>query len=366
MYIWQDPQWPHFTFCMDSLVHALADVRSAQAYLQDRTAALGLALRDDATLLTLTNDIVQSSAIEGESLPPASVRSSLAYRLGLDAGGLLPADRHVDGMVDVMLDAVQRWDAPLTAERVCAWHGALFPTGRSGLYNIRVGQWRDDAKGAMRVVSGRVDKERVHYVAPPAAVLPSMLDAFFTWFNADTKTDAILKAGLAHVYFVTLHPFDDGNGRLARAIGDMALSRADNGQHFYSLSVQIQKERAAYYTVLEHTQKGTLDVTSWLAWFLDNLAHAVRSAHDTLEQVLFRARAWETWAGLTMNPRQKHMCHLLLGDFVGKCTLSKWAKITNVSQDTAQNDINQLLEWNVLARQGQSRSTSYVLAPLAL
>jgi len=324
---------------------------------------LGLSLRSEASLQTLTEEVIKSSEIEGEILDRDQVRSSLARRLGMDIGALAPADRNVEGVVEMMLDATQNYSEPLTAERLFGWHAALFPTGRSGMHKIIVGAWRDDAKGPMQVVSGRIGKERIHYQAVPATRLDQEMDAFLTWFNAEPSTDPVLKAAIAHLWFVTIHPFDDGNGRIARAIADMALARSEGSpQRFYSMSAQIRLERNAYYEILEETQKGDLDITAWLTWFLSCLDRAFDGAEVVLSGVLKTARFWEKHAAAAFNERQRDMLNRLLGDFEGKLTSSKWAKIEKCSQDTALRDIASLVEQGVLKRDDHGgRSTSYSL-----
>ena len=322
-----------------------------------------MSLRSEASLQTLTEEVIKSSEIEGEILDRDQVRSSLARRLGMDIGALAPADRNVEGVVEMMLDATQNYSEPLTAERLFGWHAALFPTGRSGMHKIIVGAWRDDAKGPMQVVSGRIGKERIHYQAVPATRLDQEMDAFLTWFNAEPSTDPVLKAAIAHLWFVTIHPFDDGNGRIARAIADMALARSEGSpQRFYSMSAQIRLERNAYYEILEETQKGDLDITAWLTWFLSCLDRAFDGAEVVLSGVLKTARFWEKHAAAAFNERQRDMLNRLLGDFEGKLTSSKWAKIEKCSQDTALRDIASLVEQGVLKRDDHGgRSTSYSL-----
>ena len=324
---------------------------------------LGFDLRSEAHLRTLTEDVVKSSAIEGETLDSDQVRSSIARRLGMDAGGLVAADRAVEGVVEMMLDATAKYAEPLTEERLFAWHAALLPTGRSGMRRINVGAWRDAQTGAMRVVSGPVGKERVHYQAPPAERVPSEIRQFLKWFASPGDTDALLIAGLAHLWFVTIHPFDDGNGRIARAIADMALARSDQtGQRFYSMSAQIRRERNAYYTMLERTQKGELDVTPWQDWFLNCLLRTLTGAGRTLGAVLEKARYWQRFAAASLNQRQINVLNRLLDGVEGKMTTSKWAKIANCSQDSAYRDILDLVDRGALQRDpGRGRSTSYSL-----
>lgn len=365
LYIHEDPYWPQFRWRQEALTTLLAAVRHQQGRLIGQMEAIGFPQRSEAVLHTLTQDVVQSSAIEGEQLDIAQVRSSVARRLGLDIGGLLSADRHVEGVVEMIMDATMRFAMPLDEERLFGWHSALFPTGRSGLHRIIAGGWRDDHSGPMQVVSGPMGRERVHFTAPAAGRLPDEMSAFLAWFASDQGIDPVLKAGLAHLWFVTVHPFEDGNGRIARAIADLGLARSENSPHrFYSMSAQIHLERAAYYDNLEQTQKGGLDVTAWLTWFLECLGRAIASAETLLAAVLRKARFWESLSSETLNPRQRAMLNRLLDGFEGKLTSSKWAKITKCSPDTALRDITDLIERDILARDAASgRSTSYSFAP---
>ena len=364
IYIWQSADWPSWRYDLSALTGLLTEVSHAQGLLIGRLADVGMALRDQASLAALTEDVVKTSEIEGELLNVESVRSSIARRLGVDIGAVAPVDRHVEGIVEMVLDAMSRSAKPLTAERLFGWHAALFPTGYSGMNKIAIGQWRDDADGPMQVVSGPVGQRKVHFQAPPADVLPFETARFLTWANEQTDMAELVKAGLAHLWFVTLHPFDDGNGRIARAVGDLFLARADGSpQRFYSLSAQIQRERKDYYDVLERTQKGTLDVTGWLSWFLGTLGRAIASAQTTLDAVLVKARFWQRWAGMPLNERQVKMLNRLLEGFDGKLTSSKWGSIANCSPDTALRDITQLMELGVLQKtSGGGRSTGYELA----
>lgn len=364
IYIWQNVDWPNWRYDLASLSIPLAEVSRTQGLLLGRLADVGMALRDQASLTALTEDVVKTSEIEGEVLNVESVRSSIARRLGVDIGGVAAVDRHVEGVVDMVLDATANADAPLTDERLYAWHAALFPTGYSGVSKLTVGQWRDDADGPMQVVSGPVGRRRVHFQAPPAAVLPDQAVQFLSWANAQSNEHMLIKAGLAHLWFVTLHPFDDGNGRIARAVGDLFLARADGcSQRFYSLSAQIQRERKDYYDILEATQKGTLDITAWLVWFLGTLGRAITSAQTTLDAVLAKAAFWQRWAGTPLNERQIKLLNRLLDGFEGKLTSSKWGAIAKCSPDTALRDITQLLDLGVLKKApGGGRSSSYELA----
>ena len=362
-YIWQAGDWPNWRFDLAVLAEPMAEVSRAQGLLMGRLADVGMALRDQASLAALTEDVVKTSEIEGEQLNVESVRSSIARRLGVDIGALAPVDRHVEGVVEMVLDATANCHAPVSRERLFGWHAALFPTDYSGLARIEVGAWRNDANGPMQVVSGPIGRQRVHFEAPPADRLESEISRFLNWLNSASNEPPLLKAGLGHLWFVTLHPFDDGNGRIARAIGDLLLARADGSpQRFYSLSAQIQRERKAYYDILERSQKGALDVTEWLAWFLDALHRAVDQAQHTLDAVLAKARFWQRFAGTPMNERQVKLLNRLLDGFEGKLTTSKWAAITKCSPDTALRDINELLAHGALRKSAAGgRSTSYEL-----
>ena len=327
--------------------------------------ALGFGVRSEAHLRTLTEDVVKSSEIEGEKLDTAQVRSSIARRLGMDVGGVIATDRDVEGVVEMMLDATGDYAEPLSVERLFDWHAALFPTGRSGMQRINVGTWRDDRRGPMQVVSGPMGKERVHYEAPAADRVPAEMEQFLNWYARPGDMDELLIAGLAHLWFVTIHPFDDGNGRIARAIADMTLARSEQtGQRFYSMSAQISLERSGYYTTLERTQKGELDVTPWQDWFLNCLLRAIEGAGDTLTTVLEKARFWQRFAAESLNERQIKVLNRLLDGFEGEMTSSKWGKIAKCSQDTAYRDIVDLVERGALQKDpGGGRSTSYSLTP---
>jgi Fic family protein len=366
-YIWQADDWPHWHFDVAALADSLVEVGRAQGLLLGRLADAGMALRDQASLATLTEDVVKTSEIEGEKLNVESVRSSIARRLGVDIGALAAVDRHVEGVVEMVLDATANCDAPVSRERLFGWHAALFPTGYSGLSKVNVGGWREDVGGPMQVVSGPIGRRKVHFEAPPAGCLDSETRRFLDWLNSASSEPPLLKAGIGHLWFVTLHPFDDGNGRIARAIGDLLLARAEGSpQRFYSLSAQIQRERKAYYDILERTQKGALDVTEWLAWFLDTLHRAIDQAQHTLGAVLTKARFWQRWATMPLNERQVKLLNSLLDGFDrGKLTSSKWAAIAKCSPDTALRDINDLLARGVLRKtDAGGRSTGYELNDL--
>ena len=365
IYIYDRPDWPRFRWNREGLAELLAAVRHQQGRLMGRMEALGFKLRQEAILQTLTEEVVKSSEIEGEHLDAGQVRSSIARRLGMDVGGLKPVDRDVEGVVEMMLDAARRYDQPLGAERLFAWHASLFPTGRSGMRRIKVGTWRDDSSSPMQVISGPVGRERVHFEAPAAGRLDKEMQAFFDWFNnGKAKSDWVVKAGISHLWFVTIHPFDDGNGRIARAISDLALARSEqSSQRFYSMSAQIRQERTAYYKILEQTQKGAMDVTPWMNWFLECLGRAIEGADAALEAVLFKARFWEAIGDVPLNERQRAVLNRLLDGFEGKLTTSKWAKLAKCSQDTALRDIVPLIERGILVRNPEGgRSTSYALA----
>jgi Fic family protein len=366
-YIHELPDWPRFRWDPEGLAQQLAGVRHRQGRLIGRMEGVGLKLRTEATLQTLTEEVVKSSEIEGEILNKEQVRSSLARRLGVDIGALTPADRHVEGMVELILDATEKYDAPLTADRLFGWHAGLFPTGRSGLSIITVGKWRTPASGPMQVVSGREGRRRVHFEAPSASRLDREMKVFLDWFNGGQESlDPVLKAAIAHLWFVSIHPFDDGNGRIARAIADQQLARSEqSAQRFYSMSRQIRQERNAYYDILEVMQKGDLEITGWLEWFLGCLGRALEGAETILASVLRKAKFWQVHSGESFNERQKNILNRVLDGFEGKLTSSKWAKIAKCSQDTASRDIDDLLARNILLKDAAGgRSTSYSLAEI--
>jgi Fic family protein len=366
-YIHQLPEWPVFHWDTEQIAPLLAGIRYRQGRLLGQMESLGFSLQNEAMLRMQTQDVVKSSEIEGETLDAGQVRSSIARRLGIDIGGLQPTDRRVEGVVEMMLDATTRFERPLSSQRLFAWQAALFPTGRSGLVQIRVGAWRDDARGAMQVVSGPFGREYVHFEAPTAEQIEHEMQAFLDWFNAaEPPIDPVLKAGIAHLWFVTVHPFEDGNGRIARAIADLALARSEGtSRRFYSMSAQIQRERARYYDVLEQTQQQSLDITRWLTWFLECLGSAIERAEQELDAIFVKARFWDQLAGTPISERQRQMLNRLLDGFDGKLTSSKWAKLTKTSQDTAYRDITDLLAKGILVQDpAGGRSTSYSLAPV--
>jgi Fic family protein len=362
-FIHERPDWPGFHWNMVKLAEALTTVRHKQGFLLGRMQSLGFSVRAEAGLATLTEDIVKSGAIEGEKLDSIQVRSSLARRLGIDIGGLAPANRHVEGIVEMMLDAAQHYKDELTEERLFGWHAALFPLGRSHARKITVAAWRPVEAGVMQVVSGPVGHEHVHFEAPSAERLQKEMAAFLRWFNAPMDIDLVLKSAVAHFWFVSIHPFEDGNGRIARAIADLALARADNcPERFYSMSAQIEREREDYYNILEQSQQGTLDITDWLEWFLSSLDRAVDMADVTLAAVLKKARVWNAANRYSLNDRQRLIINRLFDDFVGKLTSGKYAKLAKCSHDTALRDIKELERYGIMRQgQGSGRGTHYEL-----
>lgn len=361
-YIHELSEWPHFQWNQEKVSAKLIEVRHRQGLLLGRMSNLGFSLRGEAMLATLTLDVLKSNEIEGEILNPEQVRSSIARRLGMDVAGLVPSDRNVEGVVEMMLDATQHFGSPLSDERLFSWHAALFPTGRSGMYKITAGNWRTGTT-PMQVVSGAIGHEKVHFEAPNARIIPQEMTAFMNWFNGEYGIDPALKAGIAHLWFVTIHPFDDGNGRIARTIADMQLARADGSpQRFYSMSAQIRLERNAYYDILERTQKSSLDITNWLMWFLDCLDRALQETEHTLGGVLKKAQFWDTYATIQISNRQRIILNKLLDGFEGKLTTVKWAIITKCSHDSALRDIQDLMSKGILIKEDAGgRSTSYVL-----
>lgn len=362
-YLWQSADWPHWTFASAALMPLLSEANLARGKLLGAIQTLGFTLAEETSLRTLTNDVVKSSEIEGEHLSNEVVRSSLARKLGLNIGGLLPSTRQVDGVVEMILDATQNHVQPLTHARLFGWHAALFPNGYSGMHKITTAAYRTDADGPMQVVSGGIGHETVHYEAPPAKIIADEMQLFLDWFNQSPDTDPLLKAGLAHLWFVSLHPFEDGNGRIARAIGDMALAKADQStQRFYSLSTQIQLEREDYYLQLEMAQKGTMDITNWLHWFLSCLLRAIQQANQDLKGVVYLTQVSQRSPNGALNERQIKMLDQLMHNFEGHLTTGKWATLTKCSTDTALRDITELVSIGVLAKAGESkRAAHYVL-----
>ena len=367
MYIWEQPEWPNLTWEDGRLLEPLAAARLKQGRLLGSMARLGFDLKLEAQLEALTEDVIKSSEIEGEVLDRDSVRSSIARRLGVPAAAVVPADRRTEGVVEMMLDATENYEALLTPERLFGWQASLFPTGYSGMHKVKTGAWRDDAAGPMQVVSGPIGRQQVHYQAPPAPQLDGEMQAFLDWFNRRGEPEGLLRAGLAHLWFVTIHPFEDGNGRVARAIADQALAQSeDSGQRFYSVSSQIRKERSDYYDMLERSQKGALDVTDWLAWFLDGFSRALDGAEAACANVLRKADFWQRYSREAFDKRPKTVLNRFLDGFEGKLTAKKWAAIGKCSIPTAQRDINELVERGILRRNpGGSKNTSYDLVMAA-
>ena len=363
MYIYERPDWPEFKWNTDEVLTLLTKVRNLQGRVVGKMGALGFNLKNQANLEILTQDVLRSSEIEGELLNPEQVRSSIVRRLGLDISGLVHSDRNVDGVVEMMIDAAENFNKPLNKQRLFGWHNALFPTGYSGMYKVLVGKWRDDSKGPMQVVSGPMGKEKIHYQAPSSSCLEKEMKKFLEWFNHRQDTDLVIKAALAHLWFVTLHPFEDGNGRIARALTDMILAQSDGQSYrFYSMSAQIRNERKQYYDILELIQKGELDVTEWLQWFLYCLLNALKLSKKILKKVIFKHRFWTDNNSRIENERQKKILNKLLDGFDGKLTSSKWAKIGKCSQDTALRDIKDLIDKQILYKLTKGgRSTGYAL-----
>ena len=363
IYIYQQDDWPNFKWRSDEFITLLSEARNLQGRLFGKMESLGFDLRNEAFLDTLTLDVLKSSEIEGVLLNPDQVRSSIARRLGMEIAGSVESDRNVDGVVEMMLDATQNCFRSLTADRLFDWHAALFPTGRSGMYKITIADWRKDTTGPMQVVSGAMGKEKVHFQAPDSSLVENEMNLFLDWFNNNVKTDLVIKAAVAHLWFVTIHPFDDGNGRITRALTDMLLAQSDKSkQRFYSMSAQIRLERKQYYEMLEKTQKGNLDITEWIKWFLNCLINSLKSTDSVLTRVLFKADFWNRHSKTLINERQKKLLNIILDGFDGKLTSSKWAKVAKCSKDTAIRDINNLIGKNILKKESAGgRSTSYEL-----
>ena len=361
-YIWQHPEYPNFTYDKEVILSLLSEVKLKQGLLIGKMSSIGLEKKQKTVLNILTEDVIKSSEIEGLKLNIEQVRSSIARKLGLDIGNDVYVERDVQGIVDMTFDAIQNYSKPITEDRLFGWQAAMFPSGRSGLYKIKVGQYRDDAEGPMQVVSGAVGHEKIHYEAPPAAVITDEMNKLINYINNETKTDLIIKAGIVHLWFVINHPFEDGNGRIARALTDMLLARSENSQNrYYSMSSQIKENRKSYYEALEITQKGSLDITVWLKWFLENLTLAIDNSTQIVEDVLNKAEFWNEHQHISMNERQAKMINKLLDDFEGKLTTKTWAKICKCSPDTAMRDIADLMNKNILTKLGEARATHYVI-----
>ncbi len=361
-YIWQNSEYPNFTYDKDAILPLLSEVRLKQGILLAKMQRIGFENSRHTVLNVLTEDVIKSSEIEGVSLNVEQVRSSIARRLGLDIGGDIFVERDVQGIVDMMLDATLNFDKTVSEDRLFGWQASMFPAGRSGLYRIKVGAYRDDKNGVMQVVSGAVGHEKVHYEAPPAEILPVEMERLINFINNDTKTDLVIKAGIVHLWFVIIHPFEDGNGRIARALTDLLLARSENSSNrFYSMSSQIKKERKSYYDVLQLTQKDSVDITLWLNWFLRNMITAINDSDDLLNDVLKKAEFWSINKSVPFNERQIKILNKMLNDFEGNLTTQKWAKICNCSHDTANRDITDLINKNILIKQGAARATHYIL-----
>ena len=362
-YIYQKPDWPYFTWRSDVLIPLLSEVRNLQGRLMGKMESLGFQLKNEAMLDTLTRDVLKTSEIEGEILNSEEVRSSIARRLGIELAGAIDSERNVDGVVEMMLDATQNCFQALTKERLFDWHAALFPTGRSGMYPIQVADWRQDISGPMQVVSGGIGKERVHFQAPDSVTIEQEMQRYLEWYNEENQLDLVLKASIAHLWFITIHPFDDGNGRIARALTDTLLARSDkSNQRFYSMSAQIRIERKYYYEILESTQEGSLDVTQWILWFLECLSRSLKNSEELLSRILAKAHFWNINSEINLNARQKLMLNKLLDGFEGNLNSSKWSKITKCSKDSAIRDINELIQYGILEKaEAGGRSVSYRL-----
>ena len=362
-YIHQKDNWPDFTWRSEEFLNQLSEARNLQGRLTGKMESVGFDLKNEALLETLTLDVLKSTEIEGEILNPHQVRSSIARRLGMEIAGSVDSERNVDGMVEMMIDATENCFKPLTADRLFDWHAALLPMGRSGIFKITVADWRKDSTGPMQVVSGAAGKEKVHFQAPDAVLIDTEMNRFLKWFNENDKIDLVIKASVAHLWFVTIHPFQDGNGRIARALTDMLLAQSDKStQRFYSMSAQIRIERKQYYEILEKTQKGELDITEWVKWFLSCLINALKSTGAILKKVLFKADFWNKHSKTIINERQKKLINMLLDEFEGNLTSSKWAKIAKCSKDTAIRDINDLISKGILQKEtAGGRSTNYEL-----
>lgn len=361
-YIYQNADWHSFRWCGEKIQNLLLEIKKAQGFLLGKMDSLGFDVKNNALLQVLTENIIKSSEIEGQILDKHLVRSSIARRLGIDIGGETPVSRDIEGVVEMMLDATQNYPSEMTKYRLIGWHAALFPTGFSGMYKINVGNYRTDELGPMQVISGYEGKEKVHYEAPSALILEKEMEEFLNYINTDNEYDFLIKAGVVHLWFVILHPFDDGNGRIARALTDMILARSDDSKfRFYSMSSQIQKNRKSYYEILEKTQKGSMDITNWLIWFLENLLIAIQSSGEITNKVLQKAEFWQKNSNIVFNERQIKVLNRFMDNFEGNLTTTKWAKMCNCSQDTATLDINDLIVKKILKKVGKGRATHYLL-----
>lgn len=361
-YIYQNTDWHSFRWCGDKIQNLLLEIKKSQGYLLGKMDSLGFDVKNNALLQILTENIIKSSEIEGQILDKHLVRSSVARRLGIDIGGETPVSRDIEGVVEMMLDATQNYSSQMTKERLIGWHAALFPTGYSGMYKINVGGYRTDELGPMQVISGYTGNEKVHYEAPKAGLLEGEMNELINYINTEKETDFLIQVGIVHLWFVILHPFDDGNGRIARALTDMILARSDDSKfRFYSMSSQIQKNRKSYYEILEKTQKGSMDITNWLVWFLENLLIAIQSSGEITDKVLQKAEFWQKNSNVVFNERQIKVLNRFMDNFEGNLTTTKWAKMCNCSQDTATLDINDLIDKKILKKTGKGRATHYLL-----
>lgn len=362
MYIYEHKNWPHFTWNDNKLTNLLSEVSFLQGNVLGKMKALGFDFQQEAILANMTDEITKSSEIEGELLNKEQVRSSIARRLNINNTNSVSSSHYIDGIIEMMIDATHNYQKPLSKERLCGWHAALFPTGYSGMYKISVGCYRTDKDGPMQVVSSDMRHEKVYYEAPAAEKLPLFMDVFLQWINSANSVNPLLQAAIAHLWFITLHPFEDGNGRMARAITDMMLSKAENSPYrFYSMSAQIQKSKNDYYNVLECTQKGSLDITMWLQWFLQCLSASITNAEKLVDSIVNKALCWQRFNKITLDANQRKMINMLLDGFEGNLTSAKWAKICKCSQDTATRAINYLIDNNILEQKGTGRSTHYIL-----
>ena len=362
MYIYENQSWPKFTWRIEELTDLLSKVSFLQGNLLGKMQQLGFDLQQEAFLHNLTDEITKSSEIEGENLNSEQVRSSIARRLNIKNSNSIISSHHIDGIVEMMVDATHNYNAPLTKERICGWHAALFPTGYSGMYKIKVGDLRDDADGPMQVVSSKSGREIIYYEAPQAKFLPEMLQEFFNWFNSSIEINPLIKAAISHLWFITLHPFEDGNGRISRAITDMMLAKAENTAYrFYSMSAQIQKEKKMYYQILESTQKGDMDITGWLKWFLECLLTSMKNSESLIEKIMQKSKLWQKFNLVALDDNQRKIINMLFDGFEGNLTSGKWAKICKCSQDTAGRSLKYLVENGILEQVGAGRSTHYIL-----
>ncbi|WP_010179675.1 Fic family protein [Aquimarina agarilytica] len=363
VYIHEKDNWTNFTWNEKLVSKELAETRNLQGRLLGKMESLGFDLQDEAVLNTITLEIVKSSEIEGEILDLEQVRSSVARRLGIELAGAIESERHIDGIVEMMLDATQRYDLPLTKNRLFGWHSSLFPTGWSNMYKITVADWRKDTTGPMQVVSGAMGKEKVHFEAPKSDRIDSEIENLINWIELENDLDPVLKSAIVHLWFITIHPFEDGNGRITRAITELLLARSDNSaKRFYSMSSQIRIERKQYYQILEKTQKGNSEITDWILWFLECLKNSFKSTSELLSRILLKAEFWKVNSKTIINKRQQKMLNKLLDGFNGKLTTSKWGKICKCSQDTALRDIQDLINKEILLKEKSGgRSTNYEL-----